>query len=546
MARNAEDEDFLKLREALAPPAEPPEVLAPLVPDPTAELQPTPEIDTTPPPPGLPVQHGTPMPQPQDSYGAGADKAALEAAIADRGQADVGAKFLDAASLFNKAGGGHAGDLAAPERAHRDDSFNDVMRRRAMADQDSSAQKRQKDAALDAAMRDPRSDVSVRARALFAGTTVGKALRDRMGDQFDSLSASQLPGAKDIIGSETDLLKAGLKAHGGDDGSAAALETLVAEAENFQPGLGAQFRAAYAGAPKDVIKTGGFGKLHQMTGEKFTQGENEKNRTASYGKATEEHAVAEDTKHLGRLQDLGSAIKPEMAQAGVALKNLIGMVDSAEQKYGPNNIPGTGPFARLAAMHPFLADKLQSDEANQFQQQANLINVLGRHDITGAAFKPAEEVELRGLLANLSSGKAVKNTIGRLKQMYQAALDRTYAAHPDTWREFLSKVPELQTDNFKIDAPVAKGEAAPHLPALSPDAAKARGINPSGMAPPIDTSTPVQDTPSTATKVSQGLPPQKPGKVTMELEDGRFIYVLPGKVEEARARLKASPVKYGP
>lgn len=215
MARNPEDEEFLRLRGAIAPTAEPPVIL------------PAPDSVEMSPPAGLPDAPAH-SPPPADPYGPGADKAALEAAIADRGQSDVTSKFLDAATLFNKAGGGHAGDLAAPERAHRDDSFNDVMHRRAVTDQDAATKKRLREEALTAALNDAGSPETKRLLDMYGATTVGKAMLGRMApEQRSRLTGNMLPGAKEMLQSDTELMKEQLKAGAKGAGVGGTVDTIA-------------------------------------------------------------------------------------------------------------------------------------------------------------------------------------------------------------------------------------------------------------------------------------------------------------------------------
>lgn len=224
MARTPADERFLEERDALAPLGEP------------AALLPTPEVDMTPPaglpgaPTAVPTSGASPNP-----YGPGADAAAFEAALRDRQNADTTATFEDAATLFNKAGGGTAGDLAASTRAHRDDSFNDVMHRRAIADQDAATKKKQHEEALAAALELPDSPETKKILDFYGATTVGKAMLGNMTpEQRARLTGNMIPGAKELLASDTELMKEHLKAQaklpgpgGVPDPSVAALAKML-------------------------------------------------------------------------------------------------------------------------------------------------------------------------------------------------------------------------------------------------------------------------------------------------------------------------------
>lgn len=222
MARTPADERFLEERDALAPLGEP------------AALLPTPEVDMTPPaglpgaPTAVPTSGASPNP-----YGPGADAAAFEAALRDRQNADTTATFEDAATLFNKAGGGTAGDLAASTRAHRDDSFNDVMHRRAIADQDTATKKKQHEEALAAALELPDSPETKKILDFYGATTVGKAMLGNMTpEQRARLTGNMIPGAKELLASDTELMKEHLKAQTklpgpGVDSTVATLATML-------------------------------------------------------------------------------------------------------------------------------------------------------------------------------------------------------------------------------------------------------------------------------------------------------------------------------
>ena len=562
MPRTPEDEDFLLQRAALAPLAEPPEELAPLPEDEEALLPTEPDDYMALPPAAAPKV--APL-QPKDPYGQGADRAALEAAIKDRASTDNSARFMDAIESFNHAGGGTAKDLGASTRARRDDSFNDVMRRRALADQDAAAGKRQRDQDLDEAMRDPGSDVSVRARALFSGTTVGRALRERMGDRFESLSASQLPGARDIISSETDLLKAQAKAsNAGSDEISATMEALAQRADEKFPGQGFGDKIRKYGhdakglaAARDVV--------HQDVGQKFSKEEAEKGRTNTTATRLEDERVRQDDKRLSRLQSLGNAIKPEEASVLKIVKDLVNTVQA-------NTNPETGDIAGVGPGHTVVQgvqdmvpgivgtgiDAMKSQPAQDVQHALTLAYSLERKGITGVVFTPRENAEYKLALNNISNGHNVQASVKRLVELSEQAVNRLYAAHPDTWRQYVKANPNMATSMFNEARPEDPTEVAPAMNPPSSGTTGARGINPAGFTPPpalptkdevvapdrynIDLNAPPK---AKAVPVSKEPPAQKPGKVTMQLKDGRFLYADPGKVEWVKAKFPgAQHIKY--
>jgi len=497
----------------------------------------------------------------KDPYGQGADRAALEAAIKDRAGTDNSARFMDAIESLNHAGGGTAKDLGASTRARRDDSFNDVMRRRALADQDAAAGKRQRELELDEAMRDPGSDVSVRARALFSGTTVGKALRERMGDRFEALSASQLPGARDIINSETDLLKAQAKAsHTGPDESATALEALAQRADEAIPGMGDKVRA-FGGTAKGLGAARDW--VHQQLGQKFSREEGEKGRTNTTATRLEDERVRQDDKRLARLASLGNAIKPEEASVLKIVKDLVNTIQA-------NTNPETGDIAGVGPGHTVVQgvqdmvpgivgtgiDAMKSQPAQDVQHALTLAYSLERKGITGVVFTPRENAEYKLALNNISNGHNVKESVKRLSELSEQAVNRLYAAHPDVWRQYIKANPNMATSMFNESRPEDPTEVAPAMNPPSSGTTGARGINPAGFTPPpaLPNKEEIKEpdrynldlnTPPKAKKVSPTAAPpaDRPGLKTMQLPDGSFVYVPPEKVEEAKAKYKATPVK---
>jgi hypothetical protein len=160
-------------------------------------------------PVAIPVPPAAAPAVPVPGYG---DAEALRAAEASRGESDRAAALLDAAALINRGFGGTAGDLGGQARATREDSLKDVLRRRAMADQDSALQKRQREEAVAKALALGDSPESVRLKEQFGATTIGKMMRERMGDDaWTRLPGSSLPGPKDQFLGEIDLAKAGMK-----------------------------------------------------------------------------------------------------------------------------------------------------------------------------------------------------------------------------------------------------------------------------------------------------------------------------------------------
>jgi hypothetical protein len=485
MARNPALLDLEEQRKALVPEADPPFVLpVPVLPpdDPDAAPLPPPA-----PPPGKPLDAYTPA----ALYGAGADRAALEAAIANRGKQDQAADFMDAASLFNRAGGGHAGDLAAPVRQHRDDAFNDVMRRRALADQDAQATDRARKAAMAAAMEDPGSELSQKALGFYGASTIGKEMMNRLPPEMRArLTASMVPGGKDILDSETDLYKAGLKANAANkaDGREETLAALVAAAGGPDSPRGQWFAQTFAQAPFQVIKEAGFGMLNHEEQRKYQSTENEKTRNAMFGRWGAQQTTDQANKRVQRLQDLGNQIKPEFSSGVSAVNALIPLVEKLDKQYG-GDIPGTGLVNSVAAdSFPKLTTMVQGKmgksgaDASEFQGLMKMAEVLGRKDITGSAFSAKEGAQIQYLLGNIVNGRSVKQSLSRLKLITHSALDRVYASHPEVWREFVKQNPDLQTDRFRVDSPAQATEAPINPVPLSPEQAAAMGVDP-GLIP---------------------------------------------------------------
>lgn len=151
-------------------------------------------------------------------YSSRADEAAAAAAERDRASKDSEAKVADARSLINKAFGGSAGDLAAPIRATREDSIKDITRRRLQEDQDRARSKEQHDALEQEALSRGDSPESQKVKELFSSTIVGKRLRGQMGEEaWARLPGHSIPGGKDLLASDTELLKSAAKPGSPDD-----------------------------------------------------------------------------------------------------------------------------------------------------------------------------------------------------------------------------------------------------------------------------------------------------------------------------------------
>ena len=498
--------------------------------------------------------------QAKDPYGPGADRAALEAAIKDRASTDNSARFMDAIESLNHAGGGTARDLGATTRARRDDSFNDVMRRRALADQDSAAVKRQKDAEYDAALGDGGSDLSANARDLFLSTTVGRNVAERMGDRFNNLSAKQLGiTVKDLLASETDLAKARLKAsNSGSDEVSATLEALAQRADEKFPGQGFgdkirkyDHNAKGLAAAKDVV--------HQDVGQKFSREEGEKGRTNTTAVRLEDERVRQDDKRLSRLQSLGNAIKPEEASVLKIVKDLVSTIEA-------NTDPKTGEIEGVGLGHTAVQglqdavpgivgtaiDAMKPQPAQDVQHALTLAYSLERKGITGVVFTPRENAEYKLALNNISNGHNVKESVKRLVELSEQAVNRLYAAHPDTWRQYVKANPNMSTSMFNDARPEDPTEVAPAMNPPASGTAGARGINPAGFTPPppLPTKTDVKEPDRynldlNAAPKATPPPPEKPGLKTMQLPNGSYVYVPPEKVEEAKAKYKAKPVPSG-
>lgn len=197
----ADDEEHL----AVVPEFDPGEPVAPVaipVPPPAPAF---PALVAT----GEPVDRGPFAPKP----GTLAD---LEEAKAARDDADREALVAQGNELLNNAFGGTAKGLAAGARAKREDSFQDYMRRRTLEDQDIARQKETRTQALEAALARGDSPESVKAKDMFSSTTVGAELRRRMGEEaWARLPGSSIPGSKEMLASEVDLMKKQLAAKQG-------------------------------------------------------------------------------------------------------------------------------------------------------------------------------------------------------------------------------------------------------------------------------------------------------------------------------------------
>ena len=456
MPRTPEDEDFLLQRAALAPLAEPPEELAALVPEDEEALLPTePEVDMAPPPV---VTKVAPLPA-KDPYGPGADRAALEAAIKDRASTDNSARFMDAIESFNHAGGGTAKDLSASTRARRDDSFNDVMRRRALADQDAAAGKRQRDQDLDEAMRDPGSDVSVRARALFSGTTVGRALRERMGDRFEALSANQLPGARDIISSETDLLKAQAKAgHTGPDERTGALEALVAAAGGPDSPRGQFFQQGFANAPLKVIKDQGFGLLTREEKQKFDLQMQGIRDTAAMKRAQTMAGVNVEKEFRGDRSELSKTLD----KAGGFFPNLKvieGIMAKHTDKSGKvGDLPTVGIAAK--PITDLGGGFLRSTEGQELAKAADQMQLAYRNLVTGSAASTEEDRRIAAAGLDRRNLSGFITGLQLMKGRYQDLLRRTYAGYePEVAQGYIARNPDYGIKGDAVyDPSVAAGK----------------------------------------------------------------------------------------
>lgn len=171
-----------------------------------------------------------------------ADGAALDAAEHHRRMAYANAGLQDAGALAlspwlkSTHNGGDA------TRKSADEEVNAVFKRRALEDQDRQLAAQQHEAALNAALARGDSPESIKIKDAFGGTTVGSALRSRMGpDAWMKLPGHAIPGAKEQLGSETELMKSQLKAQaagGGEDPQ--HLITGVAVARGEQPAAALQ------------------------------------------------------------------------------------------------------------------------------------------------------------------------------------------------------------------------------------------------------------------------------------------------------------------
>jgi hypothetical protein len=237
------NEQFDDERELLAPLAEPPKVIPA-------------------PPPPAPANYG---------YGPGADASALAAAEQERNQADQAAQLASAATTINHAFGGNVGDLGAPIRANREESIKDVLRRRQVEDQNTEHEKAARVEALTQALAKPDSPESMRLKDQFSGTTVGGALKARLGDAaWARLPGNAIPGAKEQLVSETALLK-GSQSHAGDMAGTQAIVMALKQSypDKFTPDLEAQ--VAKMDPAKAQAFASFFQRQHQPTVRLFTE-----------------------------------------------------------------------------------------------------------------------------------------------------------------------------------------------------------------------------------------------------------------------------------
>ncbi len=484
MPRTPEDEDFLLQRAALAPLAEPPEDLASLVPEDDVEeaLLPTePDVDMAPPPAAAPKV--APLPG-KDPYGAGADRAALEAAIKDRASTDNSARFMDAIESFNHAGGGTARDLGASTRARRDDSFNDVMRRRALADQDSAAVKRQKDAEYDAALGDGGSDLSANARDLFLSTTVGRNVAERMGDRFNNLSAKQLGiTVKDLLASETDLAKAKLKAgHTGSDERAGALEALVGAAGGPDSPRGKYFQQAFANAPLKVIKDEGFDLLSNEEKQKaavILQGIRDRaamQRAQTIAGVNVEKEFRGDRSELSKTLDKAGGFFPN-------LKVIEGIIAKHTDKTGKvGDLPTVGIAAK--PITDLGGGFLRSAEGQELAKAADQMQLAYRNLVTGSAASTEEDRRIAAAGLDRRNLGGFVTGLKLMKDRYQDLLRRTYAGYePEVVQGYIARNPDY---GIKGDAAYDPAVAVGKFKNFE-NASQGQHIIPGRGAPPLPT-----------------------------------------------------------
>lgn len=193
-------------RLAVVPEFEQPELQAPVV-------VPSPLVAQ-----GAPVERGPFQPRVD---------ADIEAAKADREGADRQASIMGAIESLNHAFGGSAKGLAAPVLARRNDSFADVEKKRIAEEADLQRQRQTRADALEAALARGDSPESVQAKERFAASTVGRELVQRMGpDAWARLPGNAVPGAKELLMSEVDLMKKQMSAKQGPADGALAMQAM--------------------------------------------------------------------------------------------------------------------------------------------------------------------------------------------------------------------------------------------------------------------------------------------------------------------------------
>jgi hypothetical protein len=495
MARNPALLDLEEQRQALVPEADPPFVLP--VPELPADEAPPPPA----PPPGKPLDAYAPSAQ----YGEGADRAALEAAIAHRAKQDQAADFLDAASLFNRAGGGHAGDLAAPVRQHREDSFNDVMRRRALADQDAQAADRARKLALASASEDPGSELSQKALGFYGASTIGKEMLNRLPPEMRArLTASMVPGGKDILESETDLYKAGLKANAANkaDGREDTLAALVAAAGGPDSLRGQWFAKTFANAPFQVIKDKGFELLNHEEQRKFQGSQNDLSRENATKNTLIGAGLAYDEKVRKGREEIGTALD----KTGGFFSNAR-VVDEILAKYrGPDgkitSLPTVGPLAK--PITDIGGGLLRSEDGQKLAKAADLIQLAIRNLVTGSAASTEEDRRIAAAGVDRRSLQGFLTGYDLIKRRYTDLLKRTYGTYdPVVAQGFIARNPEygipgdpvydpkraraafIQAERTTLAGP-AKSVALRRIQELG-------GVLSGASPPPVPTTTPVRE-----------------------------------------------------
>lgn len=514
-------------RDALAPPIDPAdlEAVAP-------QLLPTPAPASVAPAPQQPV--GTPVPAfDVKGYGEGADAAALTAAEGQRDDTDRAAKFLDAASLFNKAGLGHAGDMAASTRATRNDSFQDVMRRRAMSDQDTQRAKLQHDTGMAAALELGDSPESVKIKEMFGGTSVGQRLRASMGeDAWSKLPGKAIPGAKEQLASETSLMLAGMKGAAKKGGAKHRLETIVNAAGGPDSPRGQFYAQKFANATDEDLK---FAEdlLKQDRSQEFQGVQNDLTR-----KATKENA----TTQFGRQK---------------TLRTFDRGVGGAS--FDPENPPST---------------KQQTDFNKSLVDNGELYSSLKRirdivRDRGPQAFVGQDFADLQRLFGKVILKSKDTNNLGVLQKLDINALEKVYK-NPTDFRSFVTRGDYMRNFNAgladvlsevsrqakanKFEIPQSPSDLEKMLmdsyvdPGDVPGSTKEANSLPSGAknllrsgsnafrslvgmdpVPEVDTATPIQPPPRAGTPPAATptkLPPGKyrskvTGKVKIVHPDGR-------------------------